>query len=92
MIKEPSSERIEGGPISTRKKELNNVSSQKDIMTSESSFPHAFLIPDFGAALLFEKSARGLEPSTGRTRHAIERLEEAITIFWILAEIYKLPM
>jgi hypothetical protein len=67
-----------------RKKEIINVSSQKDIMTIDSSFPHAFLIPDFSAALLFEKSADGVEPSTGGTRHTIERLEEAITILWIV--------
>ncbi len=74
MIEEPRLS-IESGPISARKKEIINVSSQKDIMTIDSSFPHAFLITYFRAALLFEESAHGLEQSTGRTRHTVESLE-----------------
>ena len=69
MIEEPGSESIEGRPIATRKDEMINVSSQVDVMTIHSSFPHTFLISDFRSALLFKESAHGLESSTGDGSH-----------------------
>ena len=57
MIEESGPESIEDGPISARKKEIINVSSQEDVMTIYSSFPHTFLITNFRAALLFKERA-----------------------------------
>jgi hypothetical protein len=80
----PGPESIESRPIAARKNEIINVSSEEDIMTIDSGFPHTLLITNFRAAFLFEESTHGLEPSACRTGHAIKRFEEAIAIFRIL--------
>jgi hypothetical protein len=52
----------------------------------DSSFLHTLFIAHLGATFLFENSAHCLEPSTGRTGHAIKRLTEAITICRIVGK------